>query len=49
VLASLGQETADYETSKGALKFAVDAPLPRSLVETLVNARLAEIERGATT
>jgi uncharacterized protein YdhG (YjbR/CyaY superfamily) len=49
VLASLGEETADYETSKGALKFAVNAPLPRSLVETLVNARLVEIGRGATT
>ena len=43
VLESLADETASYETSKGALKFAVDAELPTSLVELLVEARLAEI------
>jgi uncharacterized protein YdhG (YjbR/CyaY superfamily) len=43
VLASLGDEVADYATSKGALKFAVDTPLPRSLVEKLVTARLREL------
>ncbi|WP_062381494.1 iron chaperone [Demequina pelophila] len=32
-----------YSWSKGALKFAVDAPLPRALVERLVRARLHEI------
>lgn len=45
VLEALSAETADYESSKGALKFPVDAPLPRSLVEALVQARLAEIEK----
>ena len=44
LLASLGAEVADYDTSKGALKFAVDAPLPLSLVEKLVAARLEEID-----
>ena len=43
VLASLAEETAGYETSKGALRFPVDAPLPRPLVEALVRARLTEI------
>jgi uncharacterized protein YdhG (YjbR/CyaY superfamily) len=43
VLASLGDELAGYATSKGALKFAVDTPLPRSLVEKLVAARLREL------
>jgi uncharacterized protein YdhG (YjbR/CyaY superfamily) len=43
VLVSLGGEVADYATSKGALKFTVDTPLPRSLVEKLVAARLQEL------
>lgn len=43
VLASLADETAGYETSKGALKFPLDTELPTSLVELLVEARLAEI------
>lgn len=47
VLASLGAEVAGYDTSKGALRFAVDTPLPRSLVEKLVAARLEEIDRGS--
>lgn len=48
VLASVAEDTAEYETSKGALKFGVDAPLPRALVETLVNARLKEIVSDPT-
>lgn len=44
VLGSLVEETAHYETSKGALKFPVDAELPRVIVEALVEARLAEID-----
>ena len=36
---------ADYEFSKGALKFPVDKPLPESLVEQLVAVRRQEIER----
>lgn len=47
VLGSLGEMTGDYVVSKGALRFPVDESLPRPLVETLVNARLAEIEGNA--
>jgi uncharacterized protein YdhG (YjbR/CyaY superfamily) len=43
VLAQLGDEVAGYETSKGALKFAVDEPLPKRLVEQLIAARLHEL------
>ena len=43
VLAALGDAVAGYETSKGALKFAVDTPLPRRLVNRLVRARLEEL------
>jgi uncharacterized protein YdhG (YjbR/CyaY superfamily) len=43
VLSSLGDEVAGYSTSKGALKFPVDEPLPRELVTVLVSQRQAEI------
>jgi uncharacterized protein YdhG (YjbR/CyaY superfamily) len=43
VLASLQDETAPYETSKGSLKFAVDKPLPKRLVKKLISARMREL------
>jgi uncharacterized protein YdhG (YjbR/CyaY superfamily) len=43
VLAGLGDAVAGYRCSKGALRFAVDTPLPPDLVATLVNARLDEL------
>jgi uncharacterized protein YdhG (YjbR/CyaY superfamily) len=43
VLATLHDETAPYETSKGSLKFAVDGPLPKRLVKKLVSARMREL------
>jgi len=43
VLATLGDEVAAYETSKGALKFAVDKPLPKPLIEQLVTTRMREL------
>jgi uncharacterized protein YdhG (YjbR/CyaY superfamily) len=43
VLATLHDDTAPYETSKGSLKFAVDKPLPKRLVKKLVNARMREL------
>ena len=36
VLADLGDAVARYETSKGSLKFAIDQPLPKGLVATLI-------------
>jgi uncharacterized protein YdhG (YjbR/CyaY superfamily) len=43
VLAGLADQLAGYSTSKGALRFAVDDPLPPQMVRLLVDARLAEI------
>lgn len=38
----LRDELASYTTSKGALQFPVDTPLPKPLVEQLVRVRLAQ-------
>jgi uncharacterized protein YdhG (YjbR/CyaY superfamily) len=43
VLADLAEDVAGYETSKGSLKFAIDKPLPKSLVRKLIAARLGEL------
>jgi uncharacterized protein YdhG (YjbR/CyaY superfamily) len=43
VLATLQDDTALYETSKGSLKFAVDKPLPKRLVKKLISARMREL------
>jgi uncharacterized protein YdhG (YjbR/CyaY superfamily) len=43
VLSSLGDDLAAYEMSKGALRFAVDKPLPKRLVKKLVATRLREL------
>jgi uncharacterized protein YdhG (YjbR/CyaY superfamily) len=43
VLARLGDDVAGYETSKGSLRFAIDEPLPASLVRKLVETRLTEL------
>ena len=43
VLATLGDDVAPYETSKGSLKFAVDEQLPKSLVKNLIVARMQEL------
>ena len=43
VLGELADEVAAYETSKGSLKFPIDRPLPKALVEKLVAARLGEL------
>ena len=44
VLSALADEVAGYETSKGALRFAVDKPLPKRLVKKLVTTRLRELD-----
>jgi uncharacterized protein YdhG (YjbR/CyaY superfamily) len=43
VLAALNDDTAPYEISKGALKFAIDEPLPGQLVEKLISVRVREL------
>ncbi|HET6874086.1 MAG TPA: DUF1801 domain-containing protein [Acidimicrobiales bacterium] len=40
------EELSGYPTSSGALRFAVDRPLPRHLVERLVEVRLREAFAG---
>lgn len=43
VIDKLPDELANYVTSKGAIRFAIDKPLPKSLVKKLIAVRLAEI------
>jgi uncharacterized protein YdhG (YjbR/CyaY superfamily) len=43
VISQLGDDVAGYETSKGALRFDVDTPLPKQLVRKLVAARLDQL------
>ena len=40
VIPELKKELVNYKTSKGALQFAIDKPLPKSLVRKLIRARL---------
>lgn len=40
VLSRLADELSGYSTSKGALRFPVDQPLPGDLVEKLIQVRL---------
>ena len=42
VFPSLQDELAHYKTSKGALQFPVDTPLPKPLVEQLIRVRIAQ-------
>ena len=43
VMAGAADQLADYVTSKGSFQFSVDSPLPKSLVKTLLEARIREI------
>lgn len=43
VLATLPDDVAPYETSKGSLKFAINAPLPKRLVKKLIHTRMEEL------
>jgi uncharacterized protein YdhG (YjbR/CyaY superfamily) len=43
VLATLSEDIAPYETSKGSLKFSVDTPLPKRLLKKLIDARMREL------
>ncbi len=43
VLATLPDDVAPYETSKGSLKFAINDPLPNRLVKKLIHTRMEEL------
>ena len=43
VLATLREDVEPYGTSKGSLRFAIDEPLPKRLVEKLIHARMQEL------
>lgn len=47
VIAELEKELAGYKTSKGALQFDVDRPLPKSLVSKLIKTRMKQLKRSA--
>jgi uncharacterized protein YdhG (YjbR/CyaY superfamily) len=42
VISQLAKETEGYTKTKGSLHFPVDKPLPKKLVKTLLDARMAE-------
>ena len=45
VLAELADDVAGYVTSKGALQFSIDKPLPKTLVKKLIAVRLRDISK----
>jgi len=47
ITAELADELTGYVTAKGSIRFPSDEPLPRELVEHLVDARRREIARSA--
>ena len=48
VLNQLGDEVAKYNTSKGALQFAADKPLPKALIQKLIRSSLAQVKARRT-
>jgi uncharacterized protein YdhG (YjbR/CyaY superfamily) len=47
VLEQLGDELQGYTTTKSALHFPVDRPLPKTLVKRLIAERLEEVRLGS--
>ena len=45
VIQAFKKELKDYRVSKGTIHFSVDKPLPAALLEKMVKARLAEMEK----
>lgn len=46
VVEHLAGELTEYSTSKGTIRFAVDRPLPKSLVAKVIKARLAQLSQA---
>ena len=46
VIPELENELRNYKTSKGALQFAIDKPLPKTLVRRLVKTRLRQLGKN---
>lgn len=45
VIEEFKDELKSYKLSKGTIQFAIDKPLPATLVKKMVKARVAQIER----
>lgn len=48
VIPELERELVNYKTSKGALQFAVDQPLPKSLVRKLIRTRIRLLKEAGS-
>jgi uncharacterized protein YdhG (YjbR/CyaY superfamily) len=48
VIPELERELVNYKTSKGALQFAIDKPLPKSLVRKLIQTRIRLLKESGT-
>lgn len=46
VIAALGDQLRGYETSKGAIRFQPNRPLPSAVVKRIVELRIAEIRNS---
>ena len=46
VFSELEEELRDYPKSKGALRFQIDEPLPKEIVEKLINVRISQAFSG---
>jgi uncharacterized protein YdhG (YjbR/CyaY superfamily) len=46
VIPALAAELANYQTSKGALQFPVDKPLPKYLVKKLIAIRIRQLRES---
>jgi uncharacterized protein YdhG (YjbR/CyaY superfamily) len=45
VLAEISEDLTEYVTTKGSLHFPIDKPLPRELVENLIDVRLRQLRQ----